>query len=157
MTFFALAGGALGIPGGWIQRKDEGALITLHPGGNARDAQPRSFGDRSLGHKVKVSLDPFIVEVADLTDLQVDLNDLGSLISKGIIEGNVQDGLGYRKLMHEIFWTNVSFHELLPGGMAKKSLNQGNGFKSNEKKGGRKHLHKRSNGKAGMNWQKVLY
>jgi hypothetical protein len=37
--------------------------------------------------------------------------------------------------MHEIFWTNVSFHELLPGGMAERSLNQGNGFKSNEKKG----------------------
>jgi len=37
--------------------------------------------------------------------------------------------------MHEISWTNVSFHELLPGGMAERSLNQGNGFKSNEKKG----------------------
>jgi hypothetical protein len=57
------------------------------------------------------------------------------LISNGIIEGNVQDGLGYGKLMHEIFWTNVSFHELPPGGMAERSLNQGNGFKSNEKKG----------------------
>jgi hypothetical protein len=37
--------------------------------------------------------------------------------------------------MHEIFWTNVSFHELLPGGMAERSLNQGNGFKSMKEKG----------------------
>jgi hypothetical protein len=135
MTFFALAGGALGIPGGSIQRKDEGALVTLHPGGNARDTQSRSFGDRCLAHKVKVSLDPFIVEVTDFTDLQVDLNDLGSLISNGIIEGNVQDGLGYGKLMHEIFRTKGSFHELLPEGMAGRLLNQGKGFKSMKKKG----------------------
>jgi hypothetical protein len=136
MAFFALAGGALGIPGGSIQRKDEGALLTLHPGGNTRDPQFRSFGDRSLGHKVKVSLDPFIVEVADFTHLQVDLNDLVSLISSRIIESNIQDGLGYRKLMHEIFGTKVSFHELLPEGMAGRLLNQGKGFKS-IKKGGK--------------------
>ena len=73
MTFFALARGALGIPGGLIQRKDEGALLTLHPGGNAGDAQFRSFGDRSFAYKVKVSLHPFIVEVTDFADLQVDL------------------------------------------------------------------------------------
>jgi len=155
MTFLALAGGALGIPGGLIQRKDEGALLTLHSGGNPREAQFRSFGDRSLGHKVKVSLDPFIVEVADFADLQVDLYDLGSLISNCIIEGNIQDGLGYGKLMHEIFCTEGSFPELLPERMAEELLNQGKGLKSMEKKE-RRHLPKRGNPKAGTNRQKVL-
>jgi hypothetical protein len=65
------------------------------------------------------------------------LNNLGCLISDGIIEGNVQDGLGYGKLMHGIFWTNVSFHELLPQGMAGRLLNQGNGLKSMKKRGER--------------------
>jgi hypothetical protein len=115
MTFFTLAGGALGIPG------------------DARDAQFCSFGDRSLGDKVKVSLNPFIVEVADFADLQVDLYDLGSLISNGIIERNIQDGLRYGKLMHEIFCTKCSFPELLPERIAEKLLNQGRGPKSIKK------------------------
>jgi len=155
MTFFTLAGRALGLPGGPIQRKNEGALFTLHPGGNARDAQFCSFGNRSLTHKVKVSLDPFIVEVADFADLQVDLYDLGRLISNGIIEHNIQDGLRYGKLMHEMFCTKGSFPELLPKRMAEKLLNQGKGSKSIKKRGG-KQLPKRRNPKTGMNRQKVL-
>jgi hypothetical protein len=110
MTFLALAGRAAGIPGGLIQGKDEGTLVTLHPGGNAGDAKFRPLGGRPLAHKVKVSLDPFIVKVSDFTNLQVDLDDLGRVISNGIIERNVQDGLGYRKLMHEEFRSIPSFH-----------------------------------------------
>jgi hypothetical protein len=103
MGFFALAGGALGIPGGFIQGKNKGTPVALHPGGNAGDAQPRSLGDRSLAHEIKVPLNPFVVEVADLSDLQVDFDDLGRLTPGGIIEGNFQDTLGYGKLMHGKF------------------------------------------------------
>jgi hypothetical protein len=155
LTFFALARWALCLPGRFIQGKDEGAPVALQPGGDAGDTQPRSRGDRFLAHEVKVSLDPFIVEVADFADLQVDLYDLGSLISNCIIEGNIQDGLGYGKLMHEIFCTEGSFPELLPARMAEELLNQGKGLKSMEKRE-RRHLPKRGNPKAGTNRQKVL-
>jgi hypothetical protein len=98
--FFALAGGALGIPGGFIQGKNKGTPVALHPGGNAGDAQLRSFGDRSLTHEIKVPLNPFVVEIADLSDLQMDFDDLSGLTPGGIIEGDIQDTLGYGKLMH---------------------------------------------------------
>jgi len=101
LSFFALAGGALGVPGGFIQRKNKGTPVALHPGGKAGDAQLRSLGDRPLAHEIKVPLDPFVVEVADLSDLQVDVHDLGRSASDGIIEGDFQDTLGYRELMHE--------------------------------------------------------
>jgi hypothetical protein len=103
LTFFALTGGTLSLPSGFIQGKDEGAPVALQPGGNAGDSQLRPRGDRFLAHEIKVSLDPFIVEVADLPDLQINLNDLGGLVSGGIVEGNFQDALGYGKLMHEKF------------------------------------------------------
>jgi hypothetical protein len=98
--FFALAGGALGIPGGFIQGKNKGTPVALHAGGNAGDAQLRSLGDGSLAHEIKVPLNPFVVEVADFSDLQVDFDDPGCLTPGGIIEGNFQDTLGYGKLMH---------------------------------------------------------
>jgi hypothetical protein len=98
--FFALAGGALGIPCGFIQRENKGTPVALHPGGNAGDAQLRSLADRPLAHEIKVPLNPFVVEVADFSDLQVDFDDPGRLTPGGIIEGNFQDILGYRKLMH---------------------------------------------------------
>jgi len=85
----------------------------LLPGGNAGDTQLRSLSDRFLAHEVKVSLDPFIVEVADLPDLQMDVDDLGCLVSGGIVEGNFQDALGYGKLMHEKFRFLPSSHEFL--------------------------------------------
>ena len=88
MGFFALAGGALGIPGGFIQGKNKGAPVALHAGGNAGDAQFCSLGDRPLAHEIKVSLNPFVVEVADFSDLQVDFDDPGRLTPGGIVEGN---------------------------------------------------------------------
>ncbi len=75
--------------------------MALHPGRKAGDAQLRSLGDRPLAHEIKVPLNPFVVEVADLSDLQADFSDLGRLTSGGIIEGNFQDTLGYGKLMHQ--------------------------------------------------------
>jgi hypothetical protein len=113
LTFFALARWALRLPGRFIQGKDEGAPVALQPGGDAGDMQPRSRRDRFLAHEVKVSLDPFIVEVADLSDLQMDLDNLGCLVSGGIVEGNFQDTLGYGKLMHEKFRFLPSFPEFL--------------------------------------------
>jgi hypothetical protein len=113
MTFFVLAGGALSLPGGFIQGKDGRAPVALQPGGNPGDTQLRSLSDRFLAHEVKVSLDPFIVEIADLPDLQMDLDDFSCLVSGGVVEGNFQDTLGYGKLMHEKFRFLPSAHEFL--------------------------------------------
>jgi len=112
--FFALARGTMGIPGGFIQGKDEGALVALYPGRNTANAQTGSFGNGSLADKVKVSLYPFIIKVADLSDLQVDLHDLGSLVPGGIVEGDFQNTLGYRKLMHEKFFSLLSSFGFAP-------------------------------------------
>jgi len=86
--FFTLAGGALGIPGGFIQWKNKGTPVALHAGGNPGDAQLRPLGDRSLTHEIKVPLNPFVVEVADFSELQVDFDDPRRLTPGGIIKGN---------------------------------------------------------------------
>jgi hypothetical protein len=78
-----------------IQGEDQIAPLTLHPGRDAADAQFRSLSDGFLTDEVKVSLQPFIVEVANLSDLQVDLDDLGSLMAVGILKGDVQNALSH--------------------------------------------------------------
>ena len=92
----------MGIPGGFIQGKEEGTLVAFQPGGGAGYPQLCSLGDGPLTHEVEVTLEPFVVKVADLPDLQMNLNDLLRLVAKGVVEGNFQDTLSYRKLMHFI-------------------------------------------------------
>jgi hypothetical protein len=143
MGFFALAGGALGIPGGFIQGENKRTAVALHAGGNAGDAQLCSLGDRSLAHEIKVPLNPFVVEVADFSDLQVDLDDPGRLPPGGIIEGNFQDTLRYRKLMHGKI-PSQSLISRIPDG-------SGEGFIKPEKSPEFKGSHKMADPKAGMN------
>ncbi len=100
LTILTITGWALGIPGGFIQGEDEGTRVALQPGGDPGDTQLGSLGDRSFTHEVEVALDPFVIKVADLPDLQMDLHDFLSLVAEGKIEGNFQDTLGYRKFMH---------------------------------------------------------
>jgi hypothetical protein len=101
-TILAMAGRALGIPGGFIQGKDGGTGVALHLGGYPGNTQLRPFCDRSFGHEIEVTLDPIVLQFADLPDFQMNLHDLCGLIAEGIIQGDFQDTLGYRKFMHRI-------------------------------------------------------
>jgi len=106
----AVTGWALGIPGGFIQGKDEGTRVALQPGRGSGYPQLSSLGDCPFTHEVEVALDPFVIKVADLSDLQMDLTDLLGLIAEGEIEGNFQDTLGYGKFMH-FFRTQITRHQ----------------------------------------------
>jgi len=92
----------LGIPGGFFQGKDAGAGAALQPGGDSKNAQLRPLGNRAFAHEVEVALDPIVIKIADLPDLQMDLHNLLGPIAEGKLEGNFQDTLGHRKLMHRI-------------------------------------------------------
>ncbi len=100
LTILAITGWTLGIPGGFIQGKDEGTRVALQPGGGSGYTQLGSLGDGPLTHEVEIALDPFVIKVTDLPDLQMDLNDFLRLVASAIVEGNFQDTLGYRKFMH---------------------------------------------------------
>ena len=90
----------MGIPGGFIQGKGEGTRGALQPGRGSGYTQLSSLGDCPFTHEVEVTLDPFVIKVADLSDLQMDLTDLLRLVASTIVEGNFQDTLGYGKFMH---------------------------------------------------------
>jgi hypothetical protein len=90
----------LGIPGGFIQGEDEGTMIALELGRDPGNTQFRSLGDRSFAHEIEIALDPFVIEVADLPDFQMNLADLFGLMAAGKIKSNFQDILSDRQLMH---------------------------------------------------------
>jgi len=72
----------------------------LQLGRDPGNTQLGAFGEKSFADEVKIALDPFIIEVADFSDLKVDLNDFLRLVTLGVIESDFQDALGYGKFMH---------------------------------------------------------
>ena len=69
LGIFALTGGALGIPGRTVQGENKRTGLTLQLRRNSGYTQLGPLGDRSFAYKIKVALDPFVIEIRDLSDL----------------------------------------------------------------------------------------
>ncbi len=100
LAVLALAGWALGIPGGCFEGKGERAGVALQLSRDPGNTQPRSFGDCSFAHEIKVALDPLVIKVADLPDFQMDFPDFFGLMAVSIIKSNFQDTLSDGQFVH---------------------------------------------------------
>jgi hypothetical protein len=90
------------VPGGPVQGENGRTGVALKLGRDSGDPQFGALGHRPFAHEVEIALNPLVVKIGYLADLQINGHDFTGLVAPGVFEGNIQDALGHGKFMHEI-------------------------------------------------------
>ena len=69
------------------------------------DRQLRVLRQRAVAEVIEVVLDPFVLEVGQCPDAQVNAHDLADLLPTGVLEHDIQDALGDLQLVHRTMFS----------------------------------------------------
>jgi hypothetical protein len=91
-----------------------GTGITLHFNRHPLDFEFGPFGQRALAQMIKIALNPFIFQIAEFADLQIDADHPLNIISLGVFQDNLQNLIRNGEFVHRLFSFSKKNSNLTP-------------------------------------------